>query len=118
MKKLLVGLVIAALLLPGAAEATYSGFGTNAPYDSTAGVKITSEVIKSGTVKKAKKHKKKAKKVAKHHKKTHKKAHKKTHAKSKHHKKSAAHTPHKFKEHKIESQGETLPPVQVPSTEH
>lgn len=116
MKRLLAGLMITTLLLPGPAAATYSGFGTNAPYDSTGGVKITSEVIQSGTVEKAKpqkKTKKKAKKKAKAHKKTLKKAKTKKHAK-----KSSARKHHEFKEHKIESQGETLPPIQLPGTEH
>ncbi len=111
MKKLLAGLVIASLLLPGTAVATYSGFGTNEPYDSTGGSKITSEVIQSDTVKKAKAQskKKKAKKQIKKKKVTKKKA-------KKHVSKPTAQKQRVFKEHMIDPQGETLPPVQLPGS--
>ncbi|MEJ0061966.1 MAG: hypothetical protein WDO70_01855 [Alphaproteobacteria bacterium] len=77
MKRLLACLVVLALLAPGTAFATYSGFGTGTPYDSTGGIKVTSEVVSSGEIK-AEKPAKKADKKSKHVKSKKKKAAKKT----------------------------------------
>lgn len=124
MRKLLASLLIVALLSPEMALATYSGYGTNTPYDSTGGIKITSETIKSGTIKHTAT--KKKKKTVKH--KASKKSSKKKHAvkSARQHKSGKAHKTRTakqgprgdriFKDHTIAPKGELLPPVQVPGT--
>ncbi|MGB4102028.1 MAG: hypothetical protein WBK91_09010 [Alphaproteobacteria bacterium] len=114
MKKFLAGLVIAAFLLPNTTLASYSGFGTNEPYDSTGGSKITSEVIPPGTAEKTKLKKKCYKKKCA---KVQKKKHKQVKKAKKSAKKAAVQSERTFKERTIETLGETLPPVQVPGAE-
>ena len=126
MRQLLAGLIIGALLLPDAALATYSGYGTPTPFDSTGGIAVTSEIIKSGkiappkpakpkTTKKKKQTSKKSKKKAPAKKK--KSTKKKTAAKKPAPKKKSTaakpRTPHVFKEETLQD----LPPVDAPMPE-
>ena len=55
MKKLLAGLLCAALLTPGMASATYSCYGTRSPCDLTGGIRVTQLESKPAVEKKVKK---------------------------------------------------------------